>query len=133
MSKLYNEHVYLWEDTLAAALVLQWSFGSQIKRQLNYFTEELITGKRMIKKVLIGILCGAAVLTAGILIGHFGITKRSSSAPSWVQDVAKDVDESLIEKFLSEVDNIQIQENLRWADKWSNEISVDHSVIHVTI
>lgn len=67
----------------------------------------------MIKKVLIGIFCGAAVLTAGILIGHFGITKSSDSAPSWVQNVAKDVDESLIEKFLSEVDNIQIQENLR--------------------
>uniref|UniRef100_A0A8C9YTB3 Aminopeptidase NAALADL1 n=1 Tax=Sander lucioperca TaxID=283035 RepID=A0A8C9YTB3_SANLU len=65
----------------------------------------------MIKQVLIGVLCGAAVLTAGILIGHFGITM--SSAPSWVKDVAKDVDESLIEKFLSEVDNIQIQENLR--------------------
>ncbi|KAK2837912.1 hypothetical protein Q5P01_015124 [Channa striata] len=67
----------------------------------------------MIKQVLIGIICGAAVLTAGILIGHFGITKSSSSAPSWVTDVTKDVDESLIEKFLSEVDNIQIQENLR--------------------
>lgn len=66
----------------------------------------------MIKQVLIGIVCGAAVLTAGILIGHYGIDK-SSSAPSWVRDVAKDVDESLIEKFLSEVDNIQIQENLR--------------------
>lgn len=67
----------------------------------------------MIKQVLIGILCGAVVLTAGILIGHYGIAKSSSSAPSWVKDVAKDVDESLIEKFLSEVDNIQIQENLR--------------------
>uniref|UniRef100_A0A4W6EMD2 Aminopeptidase NAALADL1 n=1 Tax=Lates calcarifer TaxID=8187 RepID=A0A4W6EMD2_LATCA len=64
-------------------------------------------------KVLIGILCSAAVLTLGILIGHFGITKSSGSAPSWVRDVAKDVDESLVEKFLSEVDNIQIQENLR--------------------
>uniref|UniRef100_A0A7N6AXH8 Uncharacterized protein n=1 Tax=Anabas testudineus TaxID=64144 RepID=A0A7N6AXH8_ANATE len=67
----------------------------------------------MIKKVLIGIVCGAAVLTVGILIGHFGITKGGSSGPSWVEDVAKDVDQSLIEKFLSEVDNIQIQENLR--------------------
>lgn len=67
----------------------------------------------MIKQVLIGILCGAAVLTVGILIGHYGIVKSSSSAPSWVNDVAKDVDESLIEKFLSEVDNIQIQENLK--------------------
>ncbi|KAM6945087.1 aminopeptidase NAALADL1 [Lycodopsis pacificus] len=63
----------------------------------------------MLKQVLIGILCGAAILTAGVLIGHYGITK----APSWVTDVAKDVDESLVRKFLSEVDNKQIQENLR--------------------
>ena len=68
----------------------------------------------MIKQLLIGIVCSAAVLTFGILIGHFGINKSSNSAPSWVKDVTKDVDESLIEKFLSEVDNIQIQENLRW-------------------
>ncbi|XP_031704985.1 aminopeptidase NAALADL1 [Anarrhichthys ocellatus] len=67
----------------------------------------------MIKQVLIGILCGAAVLTVGVLIGHYGITKSNGSAPSWVNDVAKDVDESLIQKFLSEVDNKQIQENLR--------------------
>lgn len=67
----------------------------------------------MLKQLLIGILCGAAALTIGILIGRFGITNSSSSAPSWVQDVAKDVDESLVEKFLSEVDNIKIEENLR--------------------
>ncbi|KAK5870874.1 hypothetical protein PBY51_003784 [Eleginops maclovinus] len=66
----------------------------------------------MIKQLLIGIVCSAAVLTLGILIGHFGINKSSNSAPSWVKDVMKGVDESLIEKFLSEVDNIQIQENL---------------------
>ncbi|XP_060894500.1 aminopeptidase NAALADL1 [Labrus mixtus] len=64
-------------------------------------------------KVLIGIVCGAVILTMGILIGNYGIAKSSSSAPSWVKDVVKDVDESFIEKFLSEVDNIQIQENLR--------------------
>uniref|UniRef100_A0AAX7TL81 Uncharacterized protein n=1 Tax=Astatotilapia calliptera TaxID=8154 RepID=A0AAX7TL81_ASTCA len=67
----------------------------------------------MIKQVIIGVVCGAAVLTVGILIGHFGIAKSGTSAPSWLKDVAKDVDESLIEKFMSEVDNIQIQENLR--------------------
>ncbi|KAM9360401.1 aminopeptidase NAALADL1 [Symphorus nematophorus] len=68
----------------------------------------------MIKQVLISSVCGAAVLTLGILIGHYGIIKSSSSsAPSWARDVVKDVDESLIEKFLSEVDNIQIQENLK--------------------
>ncbi|XP_053181997.1 aminopeptidase NAALADL1 [Scomber japonicus] len=67
----------------------------------------------MIIKVLIGVLCGAAVLTVGILIGHYGISKSSGSAPSWVKDVVKDVDETLIERFLSEVNNIEIQENLR--------------------
>ncbi|XP_072243611.1 aminopeptidase NAALADL1 [Leuresthes tenuis] len=67
----------------------------------------------MIKQVLVGSLCGAAVLTVGILIGHYGIKKSGDSAPSWVKDVAKDVDESLIEQFLSEVNNIEIQENLR--------------------
>nr|XP_020453842.1 N-acetylated-alpha-linked acidic dipeptidase-like protein isoform X2 [Monopterus albus] len=66
----------------------------------------------MIKQVLIGVLCAAAVLTVGILIGHFGITKSSNSAPSWVQDVVKDVDESFIKTFLSAVDNIQIEKNL---------------------
>lgn len=67
----------------------------------------------MIKLVLISVVCGAAVLTVGILIGHYGITKNYDSVPSWVRDVKKDVDESFIEKFLSEVDNLQIQENLR--------------------
>lgn len=67
----------------------------------------------MIKLVLISVVCGAAVLTVGILIGHYGINKSNNSAPSWVTDVKKDVDVSFIEKFLSEVDNLQIQENLR--------------------
>ncbi|KAM3867863.1 aminopeptidase NAALADL1 [Diretmus argenteus] len=66
----------------------------------------------MLKKVLIGVLCGAAILTVGILLGHYGI-KSGSSAPAWVEDVVRDVDESLIEKFLAEVDNMEIQENLR--------------------
>lgn len=74
----------------------------------------------MIKLVLISVVCGAAVLTVGILIGHYGITKSYDSVPSWVRDVKKDVDESFIEKFLSEVDNLQIQENLRWVKRWLN-------------
>lgn len=74
----------------------------------------------MIKTVCLGLLCGAAVFTVGILIGHFGITKSSSnSAPSWVKDVAQDVNEGLIEEFLSEVDNVQIKENLRYVEKSS--------------
>lgn len=70
----------------------------------------------MIKKILIGALCGLAVLAVGILIGNYGITK--SGPPSWVNDVAKDLDEGFIEKFLSEVDNKQIEANLKWVDKW---------------
>ncbi|XP_013867179.1 aminopeptidase NAALADL1 isoform X2 [Austrofundulus limnaeus] len=67
----------------------------------------------MFKQVLIGVVCGSAILTIGILIGHFGITKSGDSAPSWVEDVSKDVDENLIQEFLSQVDNVNIQENLR--------------------
>lgn len=70
----------------------------------------------MIKTVLLTLVFGAAGLTVGILIGHYGISKSSSPTPSWVTDVTKDVDESFIEKFLSEVDNLQIQENLRWVE-----------------
>ncbi|XP_047446810.1 aminopeptidase NAALADL1 [Mugil cephalus] len=67
----------------------------------------------MIKKVLLGILCFGGILTIGILIGHFGIKQNVDSGPVWVKDVMKDVDESFIEQFLSEVNNINIQENLR--------------------
>ncbi|XP_017267905.1 aminopeptidase NAALADL1 [Kryptolebias marmoratus] len=67
----------------------------------------------MLKQVLIGGLCGSITLAVGILIGHYGVTKSGDSAPSWVKDVAKDVDENLIQQFLSEVDNVNIQENLR--------------------
>ena len=66
----------------------------------------------MLRKVLFGGLCAAVTLAVGILLGHFGI-QQSDSTPSWVQDVAKDVDEDLIQRFISEVDNMEIQENLR--------------------
>lgn len=67
----------------------------------------------MLKKLLIGFGCCACVLTVGILIGHFGISKTGSSAPSWASDVVKDVDENFITSFLSEVDAAQIEQNLR--------------------
>uniref|UniRef100_A0A8C5HKY0 Aminopeptidase NAALADL1 n=1 Tax=Gouania willdenowi TaxID=441366 RepID=A0A8C5HKY0_GOUWI len=67
----------------------------------------------MIKTVLVGLVCGAVALTLGVLIGHFGITNNSSSAPSWINDIGKDVDENIVEKFLSEVDRLNIEENLR--------------------
>uniref|UniRef100_A0AAV2MN37 Uncharacterized protein n=1 Tax=Knipowitschia caucasica TaxID=637954 RepID=A0AAV2MN37_KNICA len=45
-----------------------------------------------------------------ILIGHFGISKPG---PSWTRDVVSDVDQDFISAFLSEVDNKEIEENLR--------------------
>lgn len=71
----------------------------------------------MIKKLLLGFGCCACVLTVGILIGHFGISKTGSSSPSWYSDVIKDVDEDFITTFLSEVDNVQIEHNLRQLTK----------------
>ncbi|XP_003978377.1 aminopeptidase NAALADL1 [Takifugu rubripes] len=64
-------------------------------------------------KILISLLCCAVLFTVGILIGHYGIPKSSSPPPSWVLEVSKDVDESFIETFLSEVDNLRIQDNLK--------------------
>lgn len=64
-------------------------------------------------KILISLLCCAVLFTVGILIGHYAIPKSSTSPPSWVTDAAKDVDEGFIEAFLSEVDNLRIQENLK--------------------
>ncbi|KAM3611951.1 uncharacterized protein V6R79_026319 [Siganus canaliculatus] len=66
----------------------------------------------MLKEVLLAVVCAAVALTVGILIGHFGIDKPDNS-PSWVNNVNQDVDESFIQAFLSQVDNIQIEENLR--------------------
>ncbi|XP_076010464.1 aminopeptidase NAALADL1 [Genypterus blacodes] len=65
----------------------------------------------MIKAVLAVVACSVVALTAGILIGNFGI--QNSSTKAWVTEVVQDVDERLIETFLSEVDNLQIQENMR--------------------
>lgn len=64
-------------------------------------------------KILLSVLCCAVLFTVGILIGHYAIPKNSPPPPSWVTEVAKDLDESFIDAFISEVDNIQIQENLR--------------------
>ncbi|XP_072289664.1 aminopeptidase NAALADL1 [Eucyclogobius newberryi] len=67
----------------------------------------------MLKTLIIGFGCCACVLTIGILIGHFGISKTGSSTPSWASDVVRDVDEDFISTFLSEVDNMEIGDNLR--------------------
>ncbi|XP_067261781.1 aminopeptidase NAALADL1 [Chanodichthys erythropterus] len=66
----------------------------------------------MLKEVLLGLLAGAGVFTVGILLGHFAIDK-GSSLPEWARDASRDVDESIIEKFLAELDTNEIKENLR--------------------
>ncbi|KAK9974900.1 hypothetical protein ABG768_022966 [Culter alburnus] len=66
----------------------------------------------MLKEVLLGLLAGAGVFTVGILLGHFAIDK-GSSLPEWARDASRDVDESIIEKFLAELDTSEIKENLR--------------------
>lgn len=66
----------------------------------------------MLKEVLLGLLVGAVFFTIGILLGHFAIDK-GSSVPEWVRDASRDVDESIIEKFLAELDTNEIKENLR--------------------
>ncbi|XP_041957082.1 aminopeptidase NAALADL1 [Alosa sapidissima] len=65
----------------------------------------------MLKYVLFGV-GGVVTFVVGILIGHFGI-QTNNSVPEWVSTLSKDVDESLIERFIAEVDNLEIQENLR--------------------
>uniref|UniRef100_A0A8C5BKW2 Uncharacterized protein n=1 Tax=Gadus morhua TaxID=8049 RepID=A0A8C5BKW2_GADMO len=62
--------------------------------------------------VLIGSLGGAAVLTVGILLGHYAIDK-GSPAPSWLPDVSRDLDESLLQDFMDAVDNKKIEGFLR--------------------
>lgn len=83
----------------------------QKQREGGLSLRGLILG-RMIK-ILISLLCCAVLFTVGILIGHYAIPKSSTPPPSWVTDVAKDVDESFIEAFLSEVDNLRIQDSLK--------------------
>ncbi|XP_058886522.1 aminopeptidase NAALADL1-like [Acipenser ruthenus] len=65
----------------------------------------------MLKKILLFGVSGAALLTVGILVGHFGISQDSS--PAWVNKVSQDVDEALIEQFIKEVDNKNIEQNLK--------------------
>ncbi|KAG9354379.1 hypothetical protein JZ751_001086 [Albula glossodonta] len=66
----------------------------------------------MLKKLLLFGLLGAGVFTVGMLLGHFAIQKAESSIPKWVNDVSRDVDRALIERFIAAVDNAQIGENL---------------------
>lgn len=65
----------------------------------------------MLKEVLVCCLVGIATFVVGILIGHFGI--QTGTGPDWATELSKDVDESLIESFMADVNNFEIQENLR--------------------
>lgn len=91
-----------WENHTAA----------QTPREAGLSLQTLIPGRML--KILISVLCCAVLFTVGILIGHYAIPKSSPPPPSWVTEVAKDLDESFIDAFISEVNNIQIEKNLRW-------------------
>uniref|UniRef100_A0AAY4ATE7 Aminopeptidase NAALADL1 n=1 Tax=Denticeps clupeoides TaxID=299321 RepID=A0AAY4ATE7_9TELE len=66
------------------------------------------------KKLLLFGLGGCALFTVGILIGHFAIQQSDTdTSPVWVPEISQDVDESFIEKFIAEVDNMEIERNLK--------------------
>ncbi|KAE8607278.1 hypothetical protein XENTR_v10011110 [Xenopus tropicalis] len=68
-------------------------------------------------KILLGVLGGAVILAAGLLIGHFGITKTKMINPEWAEELAQDVDEAFIQEFMKEVDNKRIEETLKELSK----------------
>ncbi|XP_005988971.1 aminopeptidase NAALADL1 [Latimeria chalumnae] len=51
------------------------------------------------------------ILAIGILLGHFAIPKKSQ--PTWATKLSQDIDEALIKEFIKEIDNKNIEENLR--------------------
>ncbi|XP_069821607.1 aminopeptidase NAALADL1 [Dendropsophus ebraccatus] len=59
-------------------------------------------------KIVGGIFGGAVILAIGLLIGHFGIPKSSSSSVA-----NQDVDEDFIREFMKEVSPSSIREHLR--------------------
>lgn len=79
---------------------------------MDISSEGLAPRATMLKVVLISAVCGVIFFTVGILIGHFAIEKEES-IPRWVNELKKDVDEGFIENFINEVDNRNIEENLR--------------------
>ncbi|XP_063802202.1 aminopeptidase NAALADL1 [Pseudophryne corroboree] len=64
-------------------------------------------------KIVGGVVGGVVILAIGLLIGHFGISKT----PSWAKELSKDVDENFIREFMKEVNNRNIEENLRQLSK----------------
>ncbi|XP_063172754.1 aminopeptidase NAALADL1 [Candoia aspera] len=57
-------------------------------------------------------LAGAALLTIGILLGHYAIPKETSS-PSWISSIVRDLDPAILEDFMNQVEAANIRENLR--------------------
>ncbi|XP_038643273.1 aminopeptidase NAALADL1 [Scyliorhinus canicula] len=65
--------------------------------------------------LLSGVLTGTAALVVGLLIGHFAIAKDGGSEQA--QAPAQDIDESLIRRFMDQIDSKRIEENLRELSK----------------
>lgn len=82
------------------------------RERVDISSEGLAPRTTMLKVLLISVVCGVVFFTVGILIGHFAIDKKES-IPRWVNELKKDVDEGFIENFINEVDNRNIEENLR--------------------
>lgn len=79
---------------------------------VNFSSERLAPRRAMFKAILILVGAGVVIFTVGIIIGHFA-TNKAESEPRWLNDLKKDVDERFIENFIIEVDNLNIEENLR--------------------
>ncbi|XP_041037770.1 aminopeptidase NAALADL1 [Carcharodon carcharias] len=71
-------------------------------------------GLRM-KSWLVALISGIAALVTGLLIGHFAIPKDGITEQG--QGSTQDIDESLIQRFMGEVDNKRIEDNLRELSK----------------
>ncbi|XP_043538950.1 aminopeptidase NAALADL1 [Chiloscyllium plagiosum] len=56
-------------------------------------------------------ITGAVALAVGLLIGHYAILKHGNAEQG--HDSIGDIDESLIQHFMSEIDNKRIEDNLR--------------------
>ncbi|XP_044304287.1 aminopeptidase NAALADL1 [Varanus komodoensis] len=64
------------------------------------------------KYILGGVLGAAAVLTAGLLLGHYAIPKAPGPA-EWVHSLSRDLDPALLEDFMAQVEASRIRENLK--------------------
>ncbi|XP_063002312.1 aminopeptidase NAALADL1 [Elgaria multicarinata webbii] len=64
------------------------------------------------KYVLGGVLGAAAILTIGILLGHYAIP-QNEEAPGWLHSLSRDLDPALLEDFMNQVDAGRIRENLK--------------------